>query len=183
MLPRLYITKTPDGNDFPLPSYTSKYHAGLNLMAAVSGPIKINPAERLRIPIGFAIGIPQGYCGQIVSHPSLAETNGIIVSDAPHIVHPATREPLFVLIQNVSNNQYILHRGDLIAQLIITPCVQVGWREIQSDITTEITDETELFLDEQNESEKEQKQTNSFFSFRRKKTSPRNRYKTDNENE
>ena len=183
MLPRLYIAKTPDGNDFPLPSYASKYHAGLNLMAAIPGPIKINPGERLRIPIGFAIGIPQGYCGQIVSHPSLAEAHGIIVSDAPHIVHPANREPLFVLIQNISDNQCILHRGDLIAQMIITPCVQVCWNEIQSDTVSGITEESELLLDQKDNTLKTQEQKNAFFSFRRKKTSPRNRFKTDDDNE
>ena len=72
MVPKLYITRTPDGTGFPLPSYDTKYHAGLNLMAAIGQPIKIATGERIKIPVGFAIGIPQGFCGQIVSSPQMA---------------------------------------------------------------------------------------------------------------
>ena len=182
MTPQLYITRTPDGSDLPLPSYTSKYHIGLNLMAAIGGTIKINPQERLRIPVGFAIGIPQGYCGQIVSHPELAEKNGIIISDAPHILNPADRKPLFVLIQNISDTQCLLHRGDLIAQLVITPAIQVCWPEIQSETQDGITDESNIFLSSEKNTDTEEKK-NAFYSFRRQKTSPRNRFKTDNDNE
>ena len=182
MSPQLYITRTPDGSDLPLPSYSTKHHIGLNLMAAIGGTIKINPQERLRIPVGFAIGIPQGYCGQIVSNSNLAEKSGIIVSDAPHILNPADRGPLFVLLQNISEDQCLLHRGDLIAQLVITPAVQVCWNEIQSETYDTVTNESNIFLNtEQNSDSKEKK--DSFYSFRRKKTSPRNRFKTDDNNE
>ena len=179
MLPKLYIARTPDGSDFPFPSYTSKHHIGLNLMAAIGGAIKINPGERVRIPIGFAIGIPQGFCGQIISHPKLAEESGIIVSDAPHLLNPADRTPLFVLLQNVSSNQCILHRGDFIAQLLVVPAFQICWQEIQPDIQDTVTNENEILLEPQDNSSDKKKDV--FYSFRRIKTSPRNRYKADDE--
>lgn len=181
MLPQLYIARTPDGSNLPLPSYSSKYHIGLNLMAAIGGVMKINPGERLRIPVGFAIGIPQGFCGQIVSHPEIAEKNGIIVSDAPHILNPADRGPLFVLVQNVSSNQCILHRGDFIAQLVVVQAFQVCWQEIQPDIQDPVTNENEILLGVQDDSSDKKEKKDAFYSFRRVKTSPRNRYKTDDE--
>jgi len=109
--PRLFIARTPDGDGFPLPSYETQYHVGLRLSAAIGSPIKINAGERLLIPVGFAVGVPQGFCGQIVSYGPLAEQHGIIVVDAPHIVNPADREPIFVNLQNISQKQFILHRG------------------------------------------------------------------------
>ena len=177
MVPQLYIARTPDGNGLPLPSYTSKYHVGLNLMGAIGSPIKIAPNERIKIPVGFAIGIPNGYCGQIVSHPEMAEVHGLIVSDAPHILHPADRKPIFLLIHNVSTKPYILHRKELIAQLVIMPIVQVCWQEVQVKEGGEQTDENTLMVDEGTGDATDKSAGKKFVSFRRHKTSPRNRFK------
>lgn len=178
MIPQLHILRTSDGNDFPLPSYTSQYHVGLNLMAAVGTPIKINPGERIRVPVGFAVGIPVGFCGQIVSRPELALAHGIIVSDAPHIVHPADREPLFVLLQNISHQQYVLHRGDLIAQLIIMPVVQVCWNEVSAVPIGPKTKEADMIIEKDESVSPPTKQKEN---PRREKKSIRNRYKKTDE--
>ena len=175
MTPKLYIARTPDGSQFPLPSYTSRYHMGLNLMAGIGAPIRIAPNERIRIPIGFAIGIPVGFCGQIVSEPTLAEQHGIIVSDSPHLIHPADRDPLFVLIRNISSNPYVLHRGEVIAQLVITPALQVCWKETQPQQATQPTKEEILVVDEGQAEEKPA--ADKFKSFRRHKKSIRSRSK------
>lgn len=184
MVPKLYITRTSDGSDFPLPSYSSRYHVGLNLMAAIGSPIKINPGERLRVPVGFVIGIPDGFCGQIVSMPDLAEKHGIIVSDAPHIVHPADREPLFVLLQNTAPYQYVLHRRDIIAQLIVFPVVQVCWQEIETHLNMPKTKTDEIILDGDVSSKEESPLEKNIITVhsRREKKSIRDRYKTDEDN-
>ena len=182
MIPKLYITRTPDGSGFPLPSYESEFHVGLNLMAAVSAPIKVNPNERIQVPVGFAIGIPKGFCGQVVSIPSLAEEHGMIVSGAPLILNPVDRDPLFVLMQNVSSNPYVLHRGDRIAQLVLTPVVQGYWQEVESEIKGEVTDENTLIVDEGTQANLNKK-GDPFKSFRRPKLSLRNRYKNPSEDE
>ena len=182
MVPKLYITRTSDGSDFPLPSYSSRYHVGLNLMAAIGAPIKINPGERLRVPVGFAIGIPNGFCGQIVSVPDLAEAHGVIVSDGPHIVHPADRDPLFVLLQNTAPHQYVLHRRDVIAQLVILPVVQVCWSEIKTGLHAPKTKTDDIILDNGERFEVEiipEEKNTTFVSSRREKRSIRDRYKTD----
>jgi len=182
MIPKLYIARTADGNDFPLPTYTSEFHVGLNLMAAIGAPIKVNPNERIQVPVGFAIGIPQGFCGQIVSPPVLSSEHGIVVSGAPFILNPADRDPLFVLIQNISSNPYVLHRGDQIAQLLIMPVVQGYWQEITTDIKDEVTDENTMIVDEGIQTEAKKK-GDPFASFRRHKASIRNRYKNPDEDE
>ena len=177
MVPRLYITRTPDGTGFPLPSYDTKYHAGLNLMAAIGQPIKIAAGERIKVPVGFAIGIPQGFCGQIISTPQMAEKEGLIVSDAPHIINPADREPIFVLLQNTTNTTHVLHRGDVIALLLIMPVIQVTWNEVNNRVSTQITSEETMILDEDNNNTTGQ--DTPFASFRRKIRSPRNRFGPD----
>ena len=182
MIPLLYISRTPDGNGFPLPSYSSKFHSGLNLSAAIGAPIKINPNERLLIPVGFAIGVPPGLCGLIVSKPDLAEKHGLIVSDAPHILNPADREPVFVLLHNVSSAPYVLHRGEIIAELLITSVFQVNWQEITGSHTGPQTDEKDMIIDEGVTAAPEVKK-DPFKSLRRPKMSLRNRYKNPDADE
>lgn len=126
----LSIVRTPDGNGLPLPSYDSQYHVGLNLAAAVASAMRLESGDRVYIPIGFAIGIPDGYCGYMVSAPEMARAQGLIVLDAPRLISPANRDPLFVLLQNVSSHQVVLHRGDIVAQLVVQPVLQVCWNDL-----------------------------------------------------
>ena len=129
----LYIARTADGIGLDFPSYTSKYHVGLNLQVALASAVRLDPGDRISLSCGFAIGIPDGYCGQVVSLPKAAKELGLIVLDAPHIIHPADRDPLFLLLQNTSAKQVVLHRGDYVAQLIITPVIQAAWREFTAE--------------------------------------------------
>lgn len=159
MIPKLHILRTPDGIDFPLPSYASKHHTGLILQAAVPTVIKLEPGERVYIPVGFGVGIPDGFCGQIVSLPEVAKETGMIVMGAPQIVNPADRGALFVLIQNASRRQQILRRGQAIAQLLIMPVYQIAWNEIEavSGNLKQTVVETILFEDTDNTLETELK--------------------------
>lgn len=134
MIPKLHIIRTTEGADFPLPTYVSKHHVGLILHAAIPSVLKLAPSERALIPIGFGIGIPSGLCGQIVSLPHIAKETGLIVLDAPQILNPADREAIFVLVQNASRRQIVIHRGDEIAQLIVTPVYQIAWNEHKGKI-------------------------------------------------
>ena len=128
-------------------------------------------------PIGFTIGIPDGFCGQVVSLPSLAHELGIVVLDGPQILHPADRQPLFILLQNTSPKAVVIHRGLICAQLLITPAIQVCWKEVQSRSMAGPT--TTVILD--NEGENTEKQGLKF--SRRKVRSIRNRYKEDGDEE
>ena len=130
----LYIMRTADGIGLGLPSYASRYHVGLNLQAAVASAVRLEPGDRIHVPCGFAVGVPDGYCGQVVSLPKVAKELGLVVLDAPHIVHPADRGPLFLLLHNTSAKQVVLHRGDYVAQLVVVPVVQATWREFSDDV-------------------------------------------------
>ena len=181
MVPTLYISRTSDGEGLPLPSYESCDHIALTLQAAISVPVRLKAGERAYVPVGFAIGIPDGFCGQIVSLPALARKEGIVVSDAPHIVHPADRDPLFVLLRNTSEDDFVLHRGVVCAQLVIFPAVQVTWQEIERQVDTLVTSTNEILLDETESSKDDFRALEP--SARRGVRSIRNRYKQDEEDE
>lgn len=178
MVPTLYISRTSDGEGLPLPSYESKNHIALTLQAAISAPIRLKSGERAYVPVGFAIGIPNGFCGQVVSFPKLARKDGVVVSDAPHVIHPADRKPLFVLLLNTSEKDYVLHRGIVCAQLLVLPAFQIAWKEIERQVDrADVTPTDEILLDE---SEETTSNSNALEpSARRGVRSIRNRYKQD----
>lgn len=181
MVPTLYISRTSDGEGLAFPSYESKDHIALTLQAAVSTPVRLKAGERAYVPVGFAIGIPNGYCGQVVSLPHLARHDGIVVSDAPHIIHPADRGPLFVLLLNTSDNDFVLHRGLVCAQLVVLPAVQVAWQEVKRQVTTAVTSTDEILVDEAGEDEEGAHALEP--SARRGVRSIRDRYKNTDEEE
>lgn len=177
MVPTLYISRTADGEGLPLPSYASEHHIALNLQAAVATPVRLNKDERAYIPVGFAIGIPDGFCGQIVSLLTLAREAGIVVLDGPQLLHPADRQPLFILLQNTSPKAVVIHRGLVCAQLLIMPAIQVCWKEIRVPSLSGPT--KTVILD--NDSNQNDRPTLKF--SRRKVRSIRNRYKDEDDEE
>ena len=175
-LPTLLIARTADGAGLPLPSYPSKYHIGLTLNAAIPSSIRIEPGERVYVPIGFAIGVPKGWCGQIVSNPTLAREHGLIVLDGPQILNPADRGAVFVLLQNSSPKQFVLRRGVEIAQLLVVPVVQIRWNDVsgQVSVSSEKTDPSAVLLDSELEVSSENNEVMT--SSKRVQKTPRNRF-------
>ncbi|MBQ8251618.1 MAG: hypothetical protein IJY92_06905 [Alphaproteobacteria bacterium] len=151
MIPKLHIVRTADGHGLPLPTYESQHHIGLRLQAAIPNGLKLEAGERVYIPVGFAIGVPKGFCGQIVSLPELVRDKGLLVMSAPHILNPADRGPLFILIQNESRTTQIIKRGDFVAELLIVPVQQICWNEIDGPEETDETPEEIFWIDGKSE--------------------------------
>ena len=171
------IARTADGKDFPLPSYESRYHMGLVLKAALPTAVRLDSGDRVFVPTGFAIGIPDGYCGFAVSYPELADKQGIVVLDAPKLISPADRNPLFLLLQNMSSRQVVLHRGEIIGLLVVQPVLQVAWKDFSNAELASGT-VTEPILEKGNvEPEAEKKMVSS----KRVYKGPRDRFKKDEE--
>ena len=180
----LSIARTADGNSLPLPSYSSQYHMGLNLQAAVPAALRLEPGDRAYVPTGFAIGIPDGYCGFVVSQPQMAKEQGLIVLDGPQVVHPADRGALFMLLQNMSSHVVVLHRGDVVAQLIIEPVVQATWNDLSmaGNVVGGTIKATDVVVDSTQMAEEEDDKRR-MKSARRTYKSPRHRFSEEDENE
>lgn len=175
----LSIARTADGIGLPLPSYTSQYHMGLNLQVATAAAIRLGAGDRVYVPTGFAVGIPDGYCGFVVSLPDFAHAHGVVVSDAPSLISPADRGPLFVLLQNISSQLVVLHRGDVVAQLVIQPVVQATWKEIMAtNMPSQATKSTEVLLGA-GQNQTEDTATEKMQSARRVYKGPRHRFEEE----
>jgi dUTP pyrophosphatase len=115
------IRRLPQGEGLPLPSARTSASAGLDLAAAVDGPVVIRPGGRALIPTGFAIALPPGYEGQVRPRSGLAVEHGVTVLNAPGTIDADYRGEVRVPLINHGSEPFTVTRGMRIAQLVIAP--------------------------------------------------------------
>lgn len=121
----------PHGQDIPLPVYESEGAAGMDLRAAVPErqPLTLLPGERLMVPTGIAIGLPEGFEGQVRPRSGLAAKNGITVLNSPGTIDADYRGEIKVILINHGSESFEITRGLRIAQLVIAPVTKGIWSQ------------------------------------------------------
>lgn len=107
------------GDPLPLPAYQTAGAAGADLRADVE--VTLQPGDRVAVPTGFALEIPEGHEGQVRARSGLALRSGLGLPNAPGTIDSDYRGELSVLLVNWGKDPVTLHRGDRIAQLVIAP--------------------------------------------------------------
>ena len=125
------LAQTPEGKGLPLPSYATADAAGMDLLAAVEGPVALAPGERRMISTGIRIGLPQGFEAQVRPRSGLAMRHGIGLVNSPGTIDADYRGTVAVIVINHGHEPYTIHRGDRIAQMIVAPVVRAEWRLVQ----------------------------------------------------
>ncbi len=101
--------------------------AGADLHANTDEPIVIESLERVLIPTGLFIELPEGFEAQIRPRSGLAFKNGITVLNSPGTIDADYRGEIKVLLVNVSRDPFTVSPGDRIAQMVIAKCEQAEW--------------------------------------------------------
>jgi dUTP pyrophosphatase len=118
--------------DLPLPAYAHPGDAGLDLRARIDTTV---PAAggRVLVPTGVAVAIPEGHAGWVLPRSGLALEHGIALVNAPGLIDAAYRGELKVILLNTDpHRDFVVHRGDRIAQLVIQRFATVQWAEVDS---------------------------------------------------
>lgn len=118
--------------DLPLPAYAHPGDAGLDLRARIDTVV---PAAggRVLVPTGVAIAIPEGHAGWVLPRSGLALEHGIALANAPGLIDAAYRGELKVILLNTDpRHDFVVHRGDRIAQLVIQRFATVRWAEVDT---------------------------------------------------
>lgn len=134
MTPVVDIVRLAHNPDLPLPTYETSGAAGMDLRAAVpaDSPMTLHPGARVAVPTGLAFALPGGFEAQVRPRSGLALKSGITVANAPGTIDADYRGEVKVLLINLGEEDFVIRRGDRIAQLVIAPVVQAGWREVGS---------------------------------------------------
>jgi dUTP pyrophosphatase len=125
------------GEGLPVPAYATEGSAGMDLWAAVEEPVVLEPGKRCLVPTGLRIALPEGYEAQIRPRSGLAIGEGITVINAPGTVDSDYRGEVKVGLVNLSDEAYIIRRGDRIAQMVVAPVTRVAWQPVSSLDETE----------------------------------------------
>ena len=114
-----------------LPEYATKMSAGMDLRANIDESIILKPMERVLIPTGLFIQLPQGYEAQIRPRSGLALKKGITVLNAPGTIDADYRGEIGVILINLSSEDFIIEDGERIAQMVIAKYKQAQWVEVE----------------------------------------------------
>ena len=113
---------------FKLPDYATSSSAGLDLRANIKKPLYLNPFQRILIPTGLKISLPEKFEGQIRPRSGLALKHGITVLNSPGTIDSDFKGEVGVILINLSDKKYKIKPGDRIAQMIISSFSNVKWK-------------------------------------------------------
>jgi len=115
----------PNNNsDLFLPRYETEYAAGMDICAAVSSSVCLQPGQRILIGTGLAVAIPRGYEIQVRPRSGLAINHGITVVNSPGTIDSDYRGEIKIALINLGEKSFDINRGDRVAQLIVAPVIR-----------------------------------------------------------
>jgi dUTP pyrophosphatase len=122
--------------DLPLPVQQHPDDAGYDLHARES--VVLAPGGgRALVPTGVAVAIPSGHAGLVLPRSGLALNHGVTCLNTPGLIDPLYRGELKVLLVNTDpETPYEIHRGDRIAQLVVTAVAMIEWHVVDDLETT-----------------------------------------------
>ena len=134
MSPVVPILRLPHGEGLPRPAYETAQAAGMDLRAAVPElePFTLRPGARHPIPTGLAFALPAGFEGQVRPRSGLAAKHGVTCLNTPGTIDADYRGEVKVILINLGEEDFVIRRGERIAQLVIAPVVQAAWSETSS---------------------------------------------------
>lgn len=119
------------GKRLELPHYATEGSAGVDLKAAVNEALVIHPMERMLIPTGLSMAIPEDYEAQIRPRSGLAFKYGVTVLNTPGTIDSDYRGEIKVLLINFGNEDFVVERGMRIAQLVVEKYEKVRWNVVE----------------------------------------------------
>ena len=120
-----------------LPQYSTSSSAGMDLRANIDAPILLKPMQRVLVPTGLFMALPEGYEAQVRPRSGLAIKHGITVLNTPGTIDADYRGEIGVILMNFGQENFLIQDGERIAQMVIARYEQAGL------LAVEVLDETE----------------------------------------
>ncbi|MEM8833344.1 MAG: dUTP diphosphatase [Pseudomonadota bacterium] len=139
MVEKVKVSLTPMDHavGLNLPTYATEQSAGMDLTAALPEAIELEPGDRMLIPTGLSIALPEGYEAQVRPRSGLALKHGITVLNTPGTIDADYRGEIGVILINHGKEAFTIERGMRIAQMVISRHQSIEWDVVESLDETE----------------------------------------------
>lgn len=121
----------------PLPAYATESAAGMDVRAALTEPLTLQPLQRALIPTGLRVALPQGYEMQMRPRSGLALKHGITLLNTPGTIDADYRGEIGVILINLSDTPFVINPGERICQMVVGPYSHVTWQAVNNLDTTD----------------------------------------------
>lgn len=120
-----------------VPKYETMNASGLDLKANIKSPRKIMPLERVLIPSGISIEVPEGFEAQIRPRSGLSFKHGITLINCVGTIDADYRGEILIPVVNLSNEPYEIQPQERVCQMVISKV-----EHVQIELVEEISETT-----------------------------------------
>lgn len=113
------------------PQYQTSGSAGMDLCAFISEPVVLQPMQRLLVPTGLFIELPQGFEAQIRPRSGMAIKKGITMINTPGTIDSDYRGEIKMPVINLSGEVQTIEDGERVAQMVIAKHETISWNEVE----------------------------------------------------
>ena len=124
---KIKIHRITDNAVLPEYAHGAREDAGMDLRAVESATLA--PGVPQAVATGLTIELPPGYEAQVRPRSGLALKHAITVPNAPATIDPGYRGEIKVILLNLGRENYEIHTGDRIAQMVIARYEAIDWQE------------------------------------------------------
>ena len=113
------------------PIYKTAGASGVDVRANLSETISLAPGERIAIPTGLFLEIPNSFEVQVRPRSGLAIKRGVTVLNSPGTIDSDYRGEVAVILINHSQSVFKISDGDRVAQLVLTKVEKILWKNTE----------------------------------------------------
>lgn len=114
--------------DAALPAYAHASDAGMDVRSVES--LTIPAKGRALVHTGLVVLLPPGYEAQVRPRSGLALKNGVTVLNTPGTIDSGYRGEVGVILINLGDCDFVVNKGDKVAQIVVAPVTQAAIEEV-----------------------------------------------------
>lgn len=116
-----------------LPQYATAGSAGLDLRACLKAPLELAPGATTLVPTGIAVHLADpGLAAMILPRSGLGHKHGIVLGNLVGLIDSDYQGEIMVSTWNRGTTAFTLNPMERLAQLVVVPVVQVGFKLVEA---------------------------------------------------
>ena len=126
---KIRIKKLSPEATLPAYAHGPEEDAGMDLRSIEH--VMLKPGVARAVGTGLAIELPPGFEAQVRPRSGMALKHAITLPNSPATIDPGYRGEIRVIMLNLGQEDYVIHPGDRIAQMVIARYEAAEWEEGQ----------------------------------------------------